>query len=319
MEQRCRNYVSACIWCSALLAVGDCQAKPANGAATPTAEVQARVDALKQKTLKDLVQVKGGMFLMGDFGPVHNADKLPYSGERNDDVLRNVTLDGYAITAHKITYADYDVYTEATGKPKVAQFARDKKYRDLPDIPAGVSWNDAQGYCQWLGQQVGKKMDLPTEAQWEYAARSGGKMVVRPTDNGEIEDGRNVESFDQAGEFKQKNGYSHGPIAIGRYPPNPLGLYDMIDHGFEWVRDWYAESYNPKDLKNPQGPKTGTEKVQRAHSNSGGDSLGFVSMTFTRFHKFPAPPLRREPDMEGDEYMVNQNALNTFRCVAETK
>ncbi|WP_428942666.1 formylglycine-generating enzyme family protein [Xanthomonas oryzae] len=321
MKQRRRSYMSAGIWCSALLAIGGCQAKPANEAAKPTAEVQTRVEALKQKTLKDLVQVKGGTFLMGDFGPVHNADKLPYSGERNDDVLRNVTLDGYAITAHKITYADYDVYTDATGKPKIAQGKIDLEYRNVPEVPAGVSWYEAQGYCRWAGQQIGKKMDLPTEAQWEYAARSGGKMVVRPTDNGEIEDGRNVESFDQAGEFRQSNGYGgYGPSAIGRYPPNPLGLYDMIDHGFEWARDWYAESYDPKDLKNPQGPKTGTEKVQRAHSNSGGDSLGFVSMTFTRFHESPSPaPLKDKPGMEGDEYKVNQNAFNTFRCIAETK
>ncbi|OLG48082.1 formylglycine-generating enzyme family protein [Xanthomonas oryzae] len=320
MKQRRRSYMSAGIWCSALLVIGGCQAKPANEAAKPTAEVQTRVEALKQKTLKDLVQVKGGTFLMGDFGPVHNPDKLPYSGERNDDVLRNVTLDGYAITAHKITYADYDVYTDATGKPKIAQYARDKKYRNLPDIPAGVNWSDAQSYCRWVGQQIGKKMDLPTEAQWEYAARSGGKMVVRPTDNGEIEDGRNVASFEQAGSFRSEHNYIYGPTPIGKYPPNPLGLYDMIDHGYEWARDWYAESYDPKDLKNPQGPKTGTERVQRAHENSGGDSLGFVSMTFSRFHQLPTPSLRRlDPGMEGDEYKVNQNAFNTFRCIAETK
>ncbi|PPV03507.1 formylglycine-generating enzyme family protein, partial [Xanthomonas bromi] len=227
---------------------------------------------------------------------------------------------GYAITAHKITYADYDVYTDAMGKPKVAQYARDKKYRDIPDIPAGVNWNDAQAYCHWVGQQIGKKMDLPTEAQWEYAARSGGKMVVWPTDNGKIDNGRNVASVDQEESFRGEHGYIYGPVPIGKYPPNPLGLYDMIDHGYEWAQDWYAESYDPKDLKNPQGPKTGTEKVQRSHSESGGDSLVFVSMTFTRFHKLPAPPLkRRDPGMEGDEYKVNQNAFNTFRCVAETK
>ncbi|SMQ95689.1 formylglycine-generating enzyme family protein [Xanthomonas fragariae] len=319
MKQRRRSYVSAGIWCSALVAMSGCQAKPANGAAEPAAEVQARVEALKQKTLKDLVQVKGGTFLMGDFGPVHNPDKLPYSGERNDDVLRNVTLDDYAITAHKITYADYDVYTDATGKPKIAQDKMDLEYRNLPDIPAGVNWNEAQSYCRWVGQQIAKKMDLPTEAQWEYAARSGGKMVVWPTDNGKIEDGRNVESFDQAGEFQQRNRYGgYGPTAIGRYPPNPFGLYDMIDHGFEWIRDWYGDTYDPKDLDNPEGPKTGKEKVQRGHSNFGGDSLGMVSMTFTRFSKEAIPPRRINvaTDKPSDS---NQNAFNTFRCVAETK
>ncbi|MDI9070203.1 SUMF1/EgtB/PvdO family nonheme iron enzyme [Xanthomonas oryzae] len=116
-----------------------------------------------------------------------------------------------------------------------------------------------------------------------------------------------------------KNGYSgYGPTAIGRYPPNQLGLYDMIDHGFEWARDWYAESYDPKDLKNPQDPKSGTEKVQRSHSDSGGDSLVFVSMTFTRFHEIPNPSLKREPGQE-DENRINRNIFNTFRCVAEGK
>lgn len=56
---------------------------------------------------------------MGDFGSVYNLDKLFYSGECNDDVLCNVTLDGYAIIAYKITYVDYDVYIDATGKPKI--------------------------------------------------------------------------------------------------------------------------------------------------------------------------------------------------------
>uniref|UniRef100_UPI003D9FD44A hypothetical protein n=1 Tax=Xanthomonas oryzae TaxID=347 RepID=UPI003D9FD44A len=85
-----------------------------------------------------------------------------------------------------------------------------------------------------------------------------------------------------------------------------------------WARDWYAESYDPKDLKNPQGPKTGTEKVQRAHENSGGDSLGFVSMTFTRFESNPNP-MREINSVTNEPRESNQNAFNTFRCVAETK
>ncbi|KAB7764743.1 formylglycine-generating enzyme family protein [Xanthomonas maliensis] len=277
--------------------------------------IATRVEALKQKTLKDLVQVKGGTFLMGDFGP-RDTVKLPYSGERNDDVLRDVTLDDYAITAHKITYADFDVYTDATGKKKVAQTKTDLEYRNLPNIPAGVDWKSAQSYCHWIGEKINTPMDLPTEAQWEYAARSRGKMIVWATDNGKVEDGRNVESFDQASEARQKGGYGgYGPTAIGRYPPNQIGLYDMIDHGFEWARDWYSDSYDPKDLVNPAGPKTGTEKVQRSHSNSGGDSLALVSMTFTRFKQVPSPPPNKMPDT-GEVIEVNQNAFNAFRCVA---
>lgn len=61
--------------------------------------------------------MKGGTFLMGDFGPVHNADKLPYSGETNDDVLRRITLSDFSITAHKISVEQYDAFSDSTGRP----------------------------------------------------------------------------------------------------------------------------------------------------------------------------------------------------------
>jgi len=185
-------------------------------------------------------------------------------------------------------------------------------------MPAGVDWYGAQKYCQWIGQQIGRKMDLPTEAQWEYAARNRGQMIVWPTDDGSIEDGRNVASFEEEQRFTSENRYTFGPTSIGRYPPNPLGLYDLIDHGFEWVRDWYAPKYDSKDTHDPLGPKTGTEKVQRSHSDPGGDTLALVSMTFTRFSKSPSPP-KNTSVVTGKPMDSNQNAFNTFRCVAEDK
>lgn len=304
-----------------MVLTGACHASPNSDKAIhkpADASLQQRIAALKEKTLKDLKPIKGGTFTMGDFGPIDPRVEMPYTGERDDDVLRKVTLSDYAMGAYKITYADFDVFTEATGRPKVAQQKMDLAYRDLPGIPAGVSWNDAQAYCQWIGQQVGKRMDLPTEAQWEYAARNRGQMVVWATDNGEVENGKNVADHQHYEKFNEEHHSNSWFSSVGLFPATPLGLHDMIDHGFEWMRDWYAPQYDPKDIKDPQGPKSGTEKVQRSHSNQGGDSLAVVSMTMSRFHKQPAPGPMPSVVNEGENMPVNQNGENAFRCIAES-
>lgn len=247
-------------------------------------------------------------FLMGDFGPVHNEDKLPYSGEMNDDVLRKITLDDFSIMAHKVSIEDFDAFTDATSRPRVGTSRIDaKRYRADPKAAAGVKWRDAMDFCTWAGAASGRKLTLPTEAQWEFAARSGGKMVVYPTDTGTVEDGRNVASYS-----RHQDGSG---VALGRFPPNPAGLYDMIDHGYEWVQDWYEEAYSGGDSTNPSGPKSGTEKVIRGNNNRGGDSLALLSMTFTRDHRLPDPP--KNKDIDGSEIDSNQNRSHGFRCIAE--
>jgi formylglycine-generating enzyme required for sulfatase activity len=254
---------------------------------------------------------------MGDFGPIHSEEKLPYSGNTDDDVLHEVVLDSYSILAHKVTYADFDVYTDSAGKPRVAMEAqRDKQYRDLAGIAAGVDWNDARAYCQWVGHQIGMPMDVPTEAQWEYAARNRGGLVVYPTDNGKIDNGRNVASFDQAEEFQSSHELSAPMLPVGRYPATPIGLYDMIDGGYEWTLDWYAPQYESAKAHNPQGPKSGTEKVLRGYSTAGGDTLQHVSMTITRNKKPASPP--RNLDIHDRPIIANQNRVNTIRCVANS-
>lgn len=287
------------------LAPSACAGKPADSA--PQAQEREHAGAsLQEQITQDLVRMKGGTFLMGDFGPVHNADKLPYSGETNDDVLRRITLSDFSITAHKISVEQYDAFSDSTGRPRIGTSEIDAGlYRKDVKASAGVSWTQAQEFCAWLGSKTGKRATLPTEAEWEYAARSGGKMEIYATDNGRIDDGRNVASFDQ--------NMDGSGVALGKYPPNPAGLYDMIDHGHEWVQDWYEASYAEKDLRDPQGPKNGSEKVIRSSTNQGGDSLALVSMTFTRASRAPDAAARKDP--KGNDIEANQNYGYGFRCV----
>ncbi|MEI2514549.1 formylglycine-generating enzyme family protein, partial [Acinetobacter soli] len=88
-----------------------------------------------------------------------------------------------------------------------------KKLR-VPNAPAGVSWQQAHDYCQWLDQQVGIPMTLPTEAQWEYAARNRGQYVIYPTDNGEYEPGQNVWSDEQRDQVSKSYDLDGVPIPI---------------------------------------------------------------------------------------------------------
>jgi len=295
-----------------------CQGPAPKKHQTLSPELVARIEALSQKTKKDLIEVEGGTFIMGDFGPIDPRAEMPYSSDRNDDVLREVTLSSYAIGAKKITYADFDVYTDATGQPRTAQYPFDLEYRSIPDdLPVGVSWEAAQQYCGWVGKLIGRRMELPTEAQWEYAARNRGQFVIWPTDDGNVDDGRDVGDNKTVSRYASQHGYTIGPTPLGQYPPTPLGLYDMIDHGFEWMFDWYQDPYDISDTRDPRGPAHGEEKVQRSHDNRGGDSLFIVSMTFTRFKRHPNPgpdPLLNDED----KYLFDPNSLNRFRCASPT-
>lgn len=155
------------------------------------------VDVLKVKICVQLVQVKGGMFLMGDFGLQYNDEKLFYFGIIDDDVLCKVMLDDYVLQLYKVSYVDFDVYIDVVGKFWVVQSILDQFYCILFDIVVGVSWIQVVVYCEWIGKQIGILMILFIEVQWEYVVWVGGKMWVYVIDIGMLEDGCNVFSIVQ--------------------------------------------------------------------------------------------------------------------------
>ncbi|ELQ9312222.1 SUMF1/EgtB/PvdO family nonheme iron enzyme [Serratia marcescens] len=262
---------------------------------------------LADKSVANMIPVQGGEFLMGDFGPLVK-EKLPLSIQQDDKKLHKVVLSDFGISKFKVTNADYAAYLKATGKKKPPVNILVKDYPSLAkdNYSVGVTWQQAKDYCQWLGKVSGKKIDLPTEAQWEYAARSRGQYLPFATNNGKFEEGKNVPSENQLDEYT--DGYGFPIYPIGKYPPNSLGLYDMGLSGSEWVNDWYASDYySHSQVNDPQGPQKGIRKVLRGYV--GGDRQ--YALTIFRQSSQPVPKFGGRDNYE--KYGVSP--LYVFRCV----
>ena len=181
---------------------------------------------------RELVLIPSGEFLMGSDS---KGDHSP---------LHKVFIDSFYMDKYEVVNAQYLRFCKATGH-RLPEFWNMEGFRcglDYANHPViGVSWHDAIKYAEWCG------MRLPTEAEWEYAARGG--LVGMSYPNGEtlhLSDGNYTKSG------------KGGPVVVGSYPPNGFGLYDMQGNVVEWVRDFYSPSYySSSPSANPQGPNAG--------------------------------------------------------------
>jgi sulfatase modifying factor 1 len=276
-------------------------------------ELAIRVQDLLVKVKPTLRLINGGTFEMGDWGTEsgQHYDIDPYSRP-----VHKVTLDSFSMMAYKVTYEDFDVFTDATGNERIDIDEISISER-APRRPAGVSWYGAKEYCQWLGKVTNLPFDLPTEAQWEYAARSGGKRMLFATDNGRIERPRNFPD-------EWKYGEKRPPLPdVGSYPPNPAGLYGMSENTSEWVKDWFDEDYYKISTEvNPLGPNTGTKKVQRG---SVGGKAEIAAMVFMRKGAIPQSLESSYPNgIEYDKRVMvpfpgySSYRVDNFRCVVHS-
>ncbi|HCT5989243.1 TPA: SUMF1/EgtB/PvdO family nonheme iron enzyme [Klebsiella pneumoniae] len=264
-------------------------------------------EALVAKSLSNMVPVKGGEFLMGDFGPLVG-QKLPFSINQDDKVLHKVVLSDFSISKFKVTNDDYNKYLQITGikKPPINILVKEYPSLQKDDYSVGVTWQQAKDYCQWLGKESDKNIDLPTEAQWEYAARSRGQYLPFSTNNGNFELGSNIPEQKKLDEYT--DGYGFPIYPIGKYPPNPLGLYDMGLSGAEWSNDWYStDYYSHSPVYDPQGPVKGNEKVLRGYV--GGDRQ--YALTLFRQSSQPVPKFAGRDDYQ----KFGVSPLFVFRCV----
>jgi len=226
---------------------------------------------------RNMVFIQGGASQMGA------ADGMPY-----ETPVHEVMVKSFWIDAHEVTVADFAKFIEATGyRTEAEKFGssgvfnmKSGEWEEVsganwrhPDGPESrpsadepvcqVSWNDAVAYANWAGKR------LPTEAEWEYAARGGliGKKYawgdeLRPN-------GKPVANWWQ-GHFPERDTGEDGYVGrapVAKFPANGYGLYDTAGNVWEWCSDWFGELYYASSPRvNPLGPATGTERVIRGGS-----------------------------------------------------
>lgn len=296
-------------------------------------DLKKKIDQLVQKTKKNMIFVEGGEYLMGDFGRItpelektvqnssavknpkgntQRIENLPFVPTIKGYNLHKVILDSFSMNAYKTTISDYNLFAQTKDYPVI--LTNLYKPEILNEIAAGVSWHQGKEYCNWLGEQVGVPMDLPTEAQWEYAARNKGQYVLFATDTGKIREKVNLWSLSQFDEYKSSNKAAYNdseesflPFSVlGKTPASPLGFYDLVTSNYEWMNDWYAEEYETTPTKNPTGPQSGIEKVLRSSPPMGAENLAMMGgMTIIRSK---APP--KAESVDKFSYLEN-----SIRCV----
>ena len=187
----------------------------------------------------DMVYVKGGSFAMGataEQGSDAQSDEKP---------THSVTVSDFYIGKYEVTQAQW----EAIMGTNPSNWKGD----NLP--VENVSWNDIQKFIKKLNAQTGKKFRLPTEAEWEYAARGGNQSK-----------GYKYSGSNNISEVAWYDGNSRSKThPVGQKAPNELGIYDMSGNVWEWCQDWYG-SYSSSSQANPTGPSSGSIRVLRGGS-----------------------------------------------------
>lgn len=275
---------------------------------------QTKVSALKHSD--HMIELPGGEFLMGTDGN----EGHPTDGE---GPVRNVYLKPFAIDCYTVTNAQYLEFVNETNYITDAEkygwsyvfhlLVSDDVKKQVVSTPRGtpwwyvvegatwkqpegkgssieqrmdhpvvhMSWNDAVAYCKWSGKR------LPTEAEWEYAARGGLVQKKYPWGNKLTYKNKHLCNIWQ-GKFPIENTKKDGYVStapVNAFPPNGYGLYNVSGNVWEWCSDWFTNVHPKQDvIKNPTGPEKGNEKV-----------------------------------MKGGSYLCHQSYCNRYRVAARTK
>lgn len=188
-----------------------------------------------------LVSISGGEFLMGQ-----------PDGRDEERPVHRVVVRPFRLGRCQVTNAEYHEFRHATGC-NLPPFQMQAEFANPAQPVVGVSWFDAAAYCEWLSRESGERFRLPTEAEWEWAARGGLDQKLYPWGDEPV--------FARAGYSER---WIHAPEPVATAAPNGYGLFDMCENVHEWCADWFDAGYyavSPAD--NPQGPETGTRRSSR--------------------------------------------------------
>jgi len=256
--------------------------------AEPSADEASKGTEAHPEPPEGMAYIPGGTFEMG------SEDGLP-----DERPVHEVTVDPFFMDKHEVTNAEFAAFVEETGYETDAEkwgwsiaflpyeqpdqrvvgaewWAKaegaDWRHPTGPDSSiegkehypvVQVSWNDAKAYCEWAGKR------LPTEAEWEFAARGGREREPFPWGEQFRPDDQSMANTWNGVFPKNDKGLDgfKGLAPVGQYTPNGYGLYDMSGNVWEWCADWYDPRYYlESERKNPTGPESGKMRVMRGGS-----------------------------------------------------
>ena len=177
------------------------------------------------------------------------------TGQDCERPVHRVWVDAFLLAATQVTNAEYRAFLRATASLP-PPFWENPNFNHPQQPVAGVSWFESERYCEWLSAETGHSYRLPTEAEWERAARGGVEQ----------------KNFSWGDEPPQSlpdyaSRWQNGPEPVAQYAANGFGLYDICENVHEWCCDWYGANYyaiSPE--RNPPGPEHGQRKASRGGS-----------------------------------------------------
>jgi formylglycine-generating enzyme required for sulfatase activity len=199
----------------------------------------------------EMVWIAGGRFKMGD---------VQGGGDSDEQPVHDVSVGRFAMGRFEVTFAEYDKFAEATGRNKPSDWGWGRGNRPV----INVSWYDATAYAEWLSQQTGQKYRLPTEAEWEYAARAGtdtkywwGNTASHEYANYGVDSG-------WGGLAKGKDRWKY-TAPVGSFAPNPFGIYDTVGNVWEWTCSEYENRYKGQEKTCKNKAKIKTDGENQSH------------------------------------------------------
>jgi formylglycine-generating enzyme required for sulfatase activity len=193
------------------------------------------------------VLIPAGEFLMGC-----------ETGRDDEKPVHRVFVDAFEMAVFQVRNRDWAAFTEATGHSPPPHWS-EPDFCD-PDMPVvAVTWFEAEKYCRWLTGLAGRRYRLPTEAEWERAARGGREGLLYPWGD---------EPPDEWPEYRERwDREVRGPLPVGKGAANPFGVFDIGENVHEWCADFYdARYYEVSPARNPAGPAAGERRASRGGS-----------------------------------------------------
>ena len=192
----------------------------------------------------EMVRIPAGWFEMGC-----------ETGRDDEKPVHRVWVDAFELAAYQVTHAEYARFLAATKHPQPLHWD-DSNFHHPQQPVVAPSWFDAAAYCEWLSKTAGRRYRLPTEAEWERAARGGVEGQLYPWGD---------EPPESLPDYAKR--WKTGPEPVGLYPPNAYGLYNICDNVHEWCADWYDPRYYARSPeRNPPGPAEGSRRASRGGS-----------------------------------------------------